>query len=124
MGKINKSALNKIQPFCESLIKTGESLIAQIGDFNLGTLLELQLLTVGPQFRGSMNNKYGQVATEKTFSIIKDLLKNYILSSTPTSIEIKNDSGRLVANSSLLILTLEKPKKVIKRQSRMDISSL
>jgi hypothetical protein len=96
LGRINKSGLNKIQPLCESLIKTGESLIAQIADFNLGTLHELQLLTVGPQFRGSMNNKYGQVATEKTFSIIKDLLRNYILSSTPTSIEIKNDSGRLV----------------------------
>jgi hypothetical protein len=85
-GKINKSALTKMESFCESLIKTGESLRAQIGDFNLGTLLELQLLTVGPQFRGSMNNKYGQVATKKTFSTIKDLLRNYILSSTPTSI--------------------------------------
>jgi hypothetical protein len=95
-GKISKLAINKLDALCDSLIKTAESLTTQIGDFNIGTLSELQLLTVGPQLRGSMNNEYGQIATQKTFSIIKEFVKDYILSSTPTSIEIKNDSGRIV----------------------------
>jgi hypothetical protein len=60
-------------------------------------ILESQLLTVGPQFRGSMNNTFGQVATQKTFIFIKDLVQKYIVSSTPTSIEIVNDSGRNVS---------------------------
>jgi hypothetical protein len=60
-------------------------------------ILESQLLTVGPQFRGSMNNTFGQVATQKTFVFIKDLVQKYITSSTPTSIEIINDSGRNVS---------------------------
>ncbi len=56
----------------------------------------MQLLTVGPQFRGSMNNTYGQAATQKTFVFIKELVQKYIVLSTPTSIEIMNDSGRSV----------------------------
>jgi hypothetical protein len=95
-GKLSKFAENNLESLCNSLIKTAESLISQIGDFSISTFNELQLLTVGPQFRGSMNNEYGQVATQKTFSIIKEFVKNYILASTPTSIEIKNNSGRIV----------------------------
>jgi hypothetical protein len=95
-GKTSRIATSNLELFCQSLIKTAESLVTQIGGFNTSTLAELQLLTVGPQLRGSKNNEYGHVATQKTFSLIKDFVKNYILSSTPISIEIKNDSGRIV----------------------------
>lgn len=95
-GKISKTSSENLELFCKSLIKTAESLVTQIGEFNISSLSELQLLTVGPQLRGSKNNEYGQVATQKTFSLIKEFVKDYILTSTPTSIEIKNDSGRMV----------------------------
>jgi len=83
-GNLSRNAVDNLEIFCKSLIKTAESLITQIGEFNISTLAELQLLTVGPQLRGSMNNEYGQIATQKTFSLIKDFVKSYILSSTPT----------------------------------------
>lgn len=95
-GKLSKTASEKLEELCKSLIVTAENLIMQMDEFNLSIIAELQLLTVGPQLRGSKNNEYGQIATQQTFSIIKDLVKNYILSSTPTSIEIKNDSSRIV----------------------------
>jgi len=95
-GRLSKLANDNLESLCNSLIQTSESLISQIGDFSILTLTELQLLTVGPQLRGSKNNEYGQVATQKTFSLIKEFVKSYILSSTPTSIDIKNDSGRIV----------------------------
>jgi XcyI restriction endonuclease len=95
-GRISKIALNNLERFCKSLIQTAESLTFQINDFNILSLSELQLLTVGPQLRGSKNNEYGQIATQKTFGVIKDFVENYIITSTPTSIEIKNDSGRIV----------------------------
>jgi hypothetical protein len=95
-GKLSRIATDNLELLCKSLISTAESLVTQIGEFNISTLADLQLLTVGPQFRGSMNNEYGQVATQKTFSLIKEFVKSYILASTPTSIEIKNDSGRTV----------------------------
>jgi hypothetical protein len=95
-GKLSKVALSNLESLCKSLIKTAESLLMEIGDISILSLAELQLLTVGPQLRGSKNNEYGQIATQKTFGLIKDFVKSYILSSTPTSIEIKNDSGRIV----------------------------
>lgn len=95
-GKISKNQIENIPALCKSLIATGEALLQELGQFNIGSLAELQLLTVGPQFRGTKNNQLGQVATEKTFSIIKEFVSAYITSSTPTSIEIRNDSGRLV----------------------------
>jgi XcyI restriction endonuclease len=96
-GKLSANAENRLESLCKSLIETAESFITQIGEFSIAALSELQLLTVGPQLRGSMNNEYGQIATQKTFSLIKEFVSHYILSSTPTSIEIKNDSGRLVS---------------------------
>ncbi len=96
-GKISKGNLDKINDLCVSLIETAKLMVKQIDIFSIETLTNLQLLTVGPQLRGSMNNKYGAIATEKTFGVIKELVKDYIQTSTPTSIEIKNDSGRLVS---------------------------
>jgi hypothetical protein len=93
-GKVSKTAMKNLDGLCVSLITTAENLIIGIGDFNLKTLAELQLLTVGPQFRGSMNNSYGQIATQKTFALIKDFVRDYLIASTPISIELKNDSGR------------------------------
>jgi hypothetical protein len=95
-GKLSKNISDKIDELCESLIITAIDLIMQLDEFNLSIIAELQLLTVGPQLRGSINNKYGQIATEKTFSLIKDLVTKNIVSSTPMSIEIKNDTGRIV----------------------------
>ena len=95
-GIVSKNNLAKLDDFTKSLIASGVSFVEQIEVVSLSIISELQVLTVGPQLRGSKNNEYGQIATQKTFSIIKDLVQNYILSSTPTSIEIKNDSGRIV----------------------------
>ena len=95
-GKLSKNASEKLDELCKSLILTAAAFIMEFEEFNLPIIAELQVLTVGPQLRGSKNNEYGQIATQKTFSIIKDLVKSYILSSTATSIQIKNDSGRIV----------------------------
>lgn len=95
-GKFSRIALEQINPFCESLIGTAEIFVSQIDNLSVSYITELQLLTVGPQFRGSKNNEYGRAATQATFNIIRSLVRDYIVSSTPTSIEIKNNSGRFV----------------------------
>lgn len=96
-GKLTARAESGIAELCSSLIYSAETLVLEIGTLTLQTIAELQLLTVGPQFRGSMNNKYGQAATQKTFNLIKSLISNYIVHSTQNSFEIKNDSGRKVS---------------------------
>lgn len=95
-GKLSDSSKKLLIPFCKSLITTAVSFVEQIDDLNTTVLTELQILTVGPQFRGSKNNEYGQIATKKTFLVIKELVKKYIISSTKTEIEIKNNSERIV----------------------------
>ena len=93
-GKLSVKAKEILPELCKSLVTTATYFIEQLDEFSLAIISELQILTVGPQLRGSINNEYGQIATQKTFSIIKDLVKEYILASTPNSIELKNDSGR------------------------------
>lgn len=95
-GTLLGSAQKGLAALCQSLVASSELLLKQIDEISILSLSELQLLTVGPQLRGSMNNKYGVIATQKTFSLIKEFVKDYIISSSLISIEIKNDSGRLV----------------------------
>lgn len=87
---------SELPEFCRSLISSLEYLVNELNDLTPKLITELQLLTIGPQLRGGMNNVYGQMATEKTFVLIKEIVKAYVVSSTPTSIEIVNDTGRKV----------------------------
>lgn len=95
-GRLSNRAEEDLDEFCTSMIESAELLVSEIDEFSPLIISNLQLLTVGPQFRGSKNNEYGQIATQKTFQIIKEIVKDYIISASPTSIEIKNDSGRIV----------------------------
>jgi hypothetical protein len=95
-GRINNKVQNEIVNLCHILIKSGTFLVDEIDGFSINLLQDLQLLTVGPQLRGSMNNTYGQVATLKTFNLLKELVTNYIIHYTPTAIEITNEAGRRV----------------------------
>lgn len=95
-GVISKTALNSLNELCDSLIASAEIVVKELDEFSLPIIQELQLLTVGPLFRGSMNNEYGQIATQKIFNLIKEIVKDYIVTATTSSIKIKNDSGRAV----------------------------
>jgi hypothetical protein len=62
---------------CTSLCATGGMLLDAIKDVSLGTVFELQLLTVGPQFKGGGNVKVGQSAIDSFFMLLKSLLSPY-----------------------------------------------
>lgn len=75
-GTLLGSAQKGLAALCQSLVASSELLLKQIDEISILSLSELQLLTVGPQLRGSMNNKYGVIATQKTFSLIKEFVKD------------------------------------------------
>ena len=52
-------------------------LVEAIRGVSLGTVFELQLLTLGPQFKGGGNVKVGQGATDTFFMLLKSLLSPY-----------------------------------------------
>ena len=92
-GKINVKVEDEIVNLCKILIKSGTFRVNEIDNFSINLLHDLQLLTVGPQLRGSMNNEYGQVATQKAFNLLKKLVADYIIHFTPSIIEIQNEAG-------------------------------
>jgi hypothetical protein len=81
-----------IAPFCRSLAATGEMLLELIGPISLSIVNELQVLTLGAQFRGSGNVKVGQDAIESFFNLIKFLVSPYNPKVKGRKISFQNDS--------------------------------
>jgi len=95
-GRLSKQTAEKIDQFCSLMAQSGEYLVTEIDSFSSQIISDLQLLTLGPQFRGSKNNEYGQLATQKVFSIIREIVHANIKTSTETIIELTNNSNRVV----------------------------
>jgi hypothetical protein len=81
---------------CKSLVATGSRLLRAIQPMTLNAVHELQLLTVGPQLRGSQNNTIGKGATKQIFTVIAKLVKPHLQTSTDTVLFVKNAAGRAV----------------------------
>jgi hypothetical protein len=87
---------NLLRTLCQSLIATGATLLAAIQPISLTAVHELQLLTVGPQLRGSQNVSIGKGATKQVFDLIRKLVARHIQTSTDSVISVKNAAGRTV----------------------------
>jgi XcyI restriction endonuclease len=95
-GKISPSQKAKLDDLCRSLSQSSILLLRGVGAFKHENIHSLQLLTLGPQLRGSRNNVIGQAATFEVFEIVKKLVKKYIVESNSHCIKIENTSGRIV----------------------------
>lgn len=58
-------AASDLPGLCRSLSEIGKKLLDGVPTISIGTIHELQLLTLGPQFRGSRNTEIGQSATRR-----------------------------------------------------------
>ena len=81
-----------IPAFCRSLTKTGEIFLELINPVSLSIVNDLQLLTLGAQFRGSGNVKVGQNAIDSFFNLMKVLLAAYSPKVKGRHITFLNDS--------------------------------
>ncbi len=63
---------------CKSLIRTAEILVESFDDISINTVSDLQLMTIGAQFRGGRNNDIGSAATITTFQLIKKIVSCYV----------------------------------------------
>jgi hypothetical protein len=96
-GKIPAGLHLKITDLCLSLITTGQLLLDGLDKFTLPIANDLQLLTLGPQFRGSRNTSLGQTATKAVFELIKNIAGKYVTRSDARSISVLNDASRGVS---------------------------
>ncbi len=92
-GKLPEQVRPSLPAFCESLIQTAALLLDGIDPVALEIINELQLLTLGPQLRGSRNVDVGQVAVEAVFDFLKGLLARYAPVIKGRNLSFTNDSG-------------------------------
>lgn len=95
-GRISSEMKPLIGDLCISLIHTSEILIREIDAISISLVRDLQLLTLGGQLRGGINNKIGEIAKQMVFDVIKDITEPYIKTVKEDSIEIVNDSKHKV----------------------------
>ena len=95
-GDVPHRLLLMVEPLCRSLISTGQQLVEEIDCVSLDVVHELQLLTLGPQLRGSRNTKIGQDASKEVFELIRSIVAPYVRKSDDRMIRLENDSGRIV----------------------------
>jgi len=96
-GALPPEVDGEIATLCRSLVQTGQALVDGIGDgLSPATVHDLQLLTIGPQLRGSENTRLGRGATREVFSLIRQIAGGYIREASDVLIRIENDSGREV----------------------------
>lgn len=95
-GIITKKISLQIEALCISLIGSAVIMIEQIDDLSLGTIRDLQMLTLGPQLRGGLNTEVGKNATDKIFKLLKSLVSPYLKNETNNVLIIENDSKRTV----------------------------
>ncbi|MFH0983090.1 MAG: XcyI family restriction endonuclease [Planctomycetota bacterium] len=95
-GVIPDRLRGMVEPLCKSLIATGQLLLAGVDQMSLTLVDDLQLLTLGPQFRGSRNTKIGQDATQEVFDLIRTMVKPYLKQATARKLRLLNDSHRTI----------------------------
>lgn len=94
-GRLTARNETELDRLCSSLIETAGQLLSGVQPVSMASVRELQLLTVGPQFRGGENNRIGQKATGDIFDLIRESVRACIDSEAPGAIVIRNAAGRL-----------------------------
>jgi hypothetical protein len=95
-NQLNDENEKLLPALCKSLGETAWSLFSGIQPVSQQVIHELQLLTVGPQLRGSQNVAIGKGATKTVFELISSLVAGHCEASTETVITVKNAAGRIV----------------------------
>ncbi|KKL08667.1 hypothetical protein LCGC14_2573580 [marine sediment metagenome] len=95
-GYLSPRADQAVDELCHALVQTSVQLLQGIGEISLQNINELQLLTIGPQLRGSENTRIGQRATKEVYDLIRKLVAHCIIDETTTTLIIENAAGRKV----------------------------
>lgn len=95
-GDIPKSLTKELPKLCACLVGAAEKLVDGIDEVSVSIAHDLQLLTLGPQLRGSENTRLGQGATQEFFDLMQSLVKGYVRETTVRTMVIQNDSRRRI----------------------------
>lgn len=95
-GQIPGRLAGLVEDLCRSLIATAQKLAGGLDELTPEILHELQLLTIGPQLRGSENTRIGERATAEVRDLILAIVRPYVSDRTDRTILVRNESDRVV----------------------------
>ncbi len=97
-GVVRRHIENEIDELCKGLCGRASELIRTVGmdRISMDLLDDLTLLTLGPQLRGSNNTEIGKIAGASVFNLIQLIVGHAVESSSPTRLELRNASHRVV----------------------------
>lgn len=95
-GEITKATDAQIGSVCKKFIECACNFLEESNQIDIKDIRDLQLITLGPQFRGSRNNTLGQIAAIKVFRIIQRIVEKYEISHTDTKIILENIAKRKI----------------------------
>lgn len=96
VGELSPRCEHDLPKLCRSLCRTANALLDGLGAVSIGTVRDLQVLTLGPQLRGAENNRIGQRATREVFDLLSRLVKPYAVDQTNRTLLVRNSAGRNV----------------------------
>jgi len=95
-GHIPDRLADDLEALCRSLIGSAETLVDGLERISTDIVCQLQLLTLGAQFRGSENNRIGQQAATDVRALIESIAGSYVRQTTRRTIVLQNESNRRV----------------------------
>jgi hypothetical protein len=93
-GEIPERVAGEIPALCRSLVQTAQALTQGLDRLSLDQVHDLQLLTLGPSFRGSELNRIGRAALKEIHELIHSIVEPHVKVSTARTILLENASGR------------------------------
>ena len=95
-GRLTAHAAELLPALCTSANQTGAILLGSLTDVSLRLMRDLQLLTLGPQFRGSRNTRLGVEAGTIVHGMMRSIIGKHVESNSQNQLTLVNDSGRTV----------------------------
>lgn len=97
-GTLSDANTKLLPDLCLMMARAGAALLEGLGESRVSSPLldDLTLLTLGPQLRGGANVKKGTMGIVRVFDAIHGIVKNSVINSNASQIEIKNAAGRTV----------------------------
>jgi hypothetical protein len=95
-GEIPTASEKLLAALCCSLCQSGERLVESLDDLSVDIIHELQVMTLGPQFRGSENTRIGANATRQVYDLISVIVQSQIRDRTRRSIRLVNAAEHVV----------------------------
>ncbi|MCY3603177.1 MAG: XcyI family restriction endonuclease [Chloroflexi bacterium] len=96
-GRVSDRALPDMEALCASLCGTGWDLFEGIGSASAQRIRDLQVMTLGSQWRGGYLNRIGQAATRAVFKRIRAAIADSAVEEeSGTHLLVRNASDRLV----------------------------